>query len=513
MSHAEPFASHFSRRMPRPRIVTRGLIAVALLTISFLYAQAIWGAKAQQASQPDPSGRQPQEQAGANSDARGTAADTGASGTAADTGESARANSGEPWHWYRGNLHTHTLWSDGNDFPEMVVRWYRENGYQFLALSDHNVLSEGIRWIDVNEPEKRGAIGGFQRYQDTFGQDWVETRTSQGKQEVRLKSLQEFRPRFEEEEKFLLVQAEEITDSFESLPIHVNASNLVEMIRPQGGKSLRETIRNNFLAIENQKQQTNRPILGHLNHPNFDYAVSAEDLADVLPEKFFEVYNGHPDVHHLGDAQHLPVETMWDIANTIRIDQMRVMPLFGLATDDSHNYFGNRGASTGRGWVVVRASRLTPESLIASLEAGDFYASSGVALQAITIDEQKRILRVAIDTSSHPAARYTTRFLGTRKDFDRSREEMPGDPKSKRSPRYRYSADIGQVLASVEGSVAEYEFQGDELYVRAVITSDQPAENPSFDGQKQQAWTQPVGWQFWLEPGRLPESAPPFETK
>ena len=49
-------------------------------------------------------------------------------------------------HWYRGNLHTHSLWSDGNDVPEMICDWYKENGYQFVALSDHNILSTNPVW-------------------------------------------------------------------------------------------------------------------------------------------------------------------------------------------------------------------------------------------------------------------------------------------------------------------------------------------------------------------------------
>src|SRR5262245_37176519 len=51
--------------------------------------------------------------------------------------------------FWRGNLHTHSLWSDGDDFPEMVADWYKRHDYHFLALSDHNVLSEGERWIDA----------------------------------------------------------------------------------------------------------------------------------------------------------------------------------------------------------------------------------------------------------------------------------------------------------------------------------------------------------------------------
>jgi len=49
------------------------------------------------------------------------------------------------YRWWKGNLHTHSLWSDGDQFPEVVVDWYVRHGYQFLALSDHNVLLRGDR--------------------------------------------------------------------------------------------------------------------------------------------------------------------------------------------------------------------------------------------------------------------------------------------------------------------------------------------------------------------------------
>lgn len=38
---------------------------------------------------------------------------------------------------YRGNLHTHTSVSDGRKSPDEAVRWYRENGYDFVAITDH----------------------------------------------------------------------------------------------------------------------------------------------------------------------------------------------------------------------------------------------------------------------------------------------------------------------------------------------------------------------------------------
>ena len=50
--------------------------------------------------------------------------------------------------------------------------------------------------------------------------------------------------------------------------------------------------------------------------------------------------------------------------------------LFGLATDDSHNYhqLAVGKSNTGRGWVMVKAKSLSPANIISSMEKGDFYS-------------------------------------------------------------------------------------------------------------------------------------------
>jgi len=45
-----------------------------------------------------------------------------------------------PCHWLRGNHHGHSTRSDGRDEPLDVVRAYEEEGYDYLALSEHDVL-------------------------------------------------------------------------------------------------------------------------------------------------------------------------------------------------------------------------------------------------------------------------------------------------------------------------------------------------------------------------------------
>jgi hypothetical protein len=277
-----------------------------------------------------------------------------------------------PPRWWKGNLHTHTLWSDGDDFPEMVAEWYRDRGYQFLALSDHNVLSQGQRWMKVSDVELRGGKAPLEKYLARFGDKWVETRGGESEatpRQVRLKPLSEFRSVVEERGRFVLIQSEEISDGFESLPIHLNATNVLEVIKPQHGTSVANTIENIIRAVDEQSKRAGQEMLPHLNHPNFGWAVTAEDIAEVVSDHFFEVFNGHPLVHETGDDAHASIERMWDIANVLRIKRFNAPPLYGLATDDSHHYHfpGKSRSSPGRGWIMVRARHLTPESLLRAM--------------------------------------------------------------------------------------------------------------------------------------------------
>src|SRR5688572_12050858 len=125
--------------------------------------------------------------------------------------------------WWKGNLHTHSLWSDGDDYPEMIVGWYRDNGYNFLSLSDHNIMLSGTKWVDA--ATNRGGEAALEKYLKQYGTNWVEQREREGRPQVRLKTLQEFRARFESAGKFLLIAGEEISDNYEKLPIHINATH------------------------------------------------------------------------------------------------------------------------------------------------------------------------------------------------------------------------------------------------------------------------------------------------
>jgi len=393
----------------------------------------------------------------------------------------AGAGQTEP-QWWKGNLHTHSFWSDGDDFPEMAVQWYKDHGYQFLALSDHNRLSQGQRWMPVTEKQQ----GAFEQYRARFGDRWVETRKDEkGQTLVRLKPLSEYRCLFEQAGRFLLIQSEEITEK-----AHLNAINVLELIPPQGGPTMADILQNNVNAVLAQQDKTGQPMLIHINHPNFQWALTAEDMVGVKGARFFEVYNAHGYVNNEGDDLRASTERMWDIILARRLAEASPEILYAVATDDTHNYhkFDPRAANPGQAWIVVRANHLTPESLIRAMNAGDFYCSTGVTLKDVAFRNNTLTVKVAPE----PDVTYRIQFIGTRRGYNpSSREAANAEGKTVRTTHI-YSPQVGAVLAEDQGTTAGYTLKGDELYVRAKVISSRRNEKSHVADEFESAWVQPV---------------------
>lgn len=396
---------------------------------------------------------------------------------------------GDGAKWYRGNMHTHSLWSDGDNYPEMIASWYKERSYDFLVFTDHNVLLRGERWSDIDK--NKGGRKAFEKLKAAFPADWIKTRTADDQEQVQLKTFDEIFDRLAEPQKFLLIQGEEITDRYKNLPVHMCATNTNELLPPLGGESVVEVMQRNINAAVARRERTGVKTLVHLNHPNFGYAVTAEQLMQVQGENFFEVFNGHPSVKDSGDDTHASTERMWDIINTWRLTKLDLPLMHGLATDDGHNYHieqPGQGSQPGRGWVMVLASTLTPDALVDALEAGRFYSSTGVTLNSISVADGQ----LSVSVAPQEGASYRIDFIGTKKGFDDTTKPAADDEKVAAGLTRIYSNDVGKVLYSSAGTEASYRFAGDELYVRAVVTSSQKHPNPSEPGEFQKAWVQPI---------------------
>ena len=160
---------------------------------------------------------------------------------------------------------------------------------------------------------------------------------------------------------------------------------------------------------------------------------------------------------------------MWDLANHLRVNKLGGSVLYGVGTDDSHEYFGKAGSRPGRGWVMVRSKFLTPEHLIRAMKAGDFYASSGATLKDVRWEPESGTLSVQIDAQE--GVTYWTEYLVT---------DVDGEPE-----------DIGRVGLATQELSSSYSLKKGETIVRAVVTSSLEPADPVWREQKQQAWTQP----------------------
>ncbi len=381
------------------------------------------------------------------------------------------AEESEKPQWQRGNTHTHTLWSDGDAPPETAIAWYVDHGYDFLVLSDHNILQNGERWFDVSKdgrltPAKVDAV------ETRFGADFPETRELEGQSQMRLRRLDELKIMFDRPGDFVLIPGEEVTSSHRLAQIHINAINVDEVIPPQKSDSVQSTIQANLDAIIAWGVANDRPVFAHLNHPNFRKSLSASNLADMKGERFFEVYNGHRSVENERIGNRPSTEEMWDLALIARLAKGAGDGgmLYGIATDDAHDHYQADGVSVpGRGWVMVRTPDADADEIVNAMRAGNFYASSGVELTDVRADHR----RYAIDIAAEPGVTYFTEFIGAK--------VQDGDV-----------APTATVLAGTNANPAVYDFQGDELYVRARVTSSRPHPRPYLKGDPEMAWTQPV---------------------
>ena len=391
-----------------------------------------------------------------------------------------------PQYW-KGNLHTHSLWSDGDDFPEMIADWYKRHGYHFLALTEHNVIADAEKWVDAEAtPVRKKAV---EKYQNRFGKNWLEWREEKGKKQVRLKPLREFRSLLEESGKFLFVPAEEITTKFAKFPVHMNGINLRDAIKPIEGANVTETIRTNLKLAAEQEAKTTWPNVTFLNHPNFQWGVKAEEMIAAEELRYFEVFNGHSGVRNYGDETHAGCERIWDILLSVRLGKLGLPVVYGVATDDSHAYheFAIGKTNPGRGWCMVRTQHLTAESLVRAMKDGDFYFSTGVTLDSIAKAEGKLSLAIRIE----PGVTYKTEFVATMKGAPLDSEPMKDKDGKELDVTRRYSPEIGKVVNTSTEVNPSYTFTGNELYVRVKVTSSKPHPNPYQKGDTEVAWTQP----------------------
>jgi hypothetical protein len=422
------------------------------------------------------------------------------------------SSSAEQKQWYKGNTHTHTLWSDGNDFPEMAADWYKDHGYDFLVLSDHNILSRGEKWKDISKHIKSNNI--VEKHEARWGKGSLEMKVEDGKTMARLKTLDEVRELVEEPGRFIMIEGLELTsaagtdkDRKKFIPVHSNAVNVDEPLTPKRKPTVDEEFSHQEDLVSDYIARVDHPVFWRINHPNWKYSNTAEQVAYVRSAHGLEIFNAGSKCNNFGDDRRPSVVRLWDIINTIRIKELSIPPVFGCGTDDTHNYHTpadhyHSGAelrdAPGLAWVMVRSAALTADAITEALVRGDFYASTGITLKELRYDASIGIFSLEVDPK--PGMEYTIRFIGSPKDVSLD-HEIPDpvvDANGISHPVTGTYSDprLGAVLKEVAGTEASYRMRGSELYVRAVVSCD-AKDQPVIDSGAipSMAWTQPVGWE------------------
>ena len=409
--------------------------------------------------------------------------------------------------WKKGALHTHTLWSDGRNLPEMVIKTYRDRGFDFVCLSDHNIFPERENmYLPVAREEgpwpPMASRAELERAQAALP-DSIITERIAVRRFVKLKTHAELQKEFEEPGKFLVVPGEEITLMLEPYPCgsenaradyHINIFNLPCDLPILHGKDAREALTLNLRSYQQAAKKYPHPSFAMLNHPFWRYwDIDPRLLIDMPEFRHFEICNNGCESD--APAEDLfSVEQFWDFVLAHRLSQSKPL-LYATASDDLHFCDAERIDGHGGcelGWVMVNVpGKFTADAIVEAMDRGDYYPTTGVLLDGIDFDRATGTLRVRAQTES--GVNYRVEFITTKRDFDRSIEEKeyPDDGRFTRILPV-INDTIGRVVSTVEGAEASYTMRPDDLYVRAIVKSDKPAKIDSrFYPATRCAWTQP----------------------
>ena len=406
--------------------------------------------------------------------------------------------------WYKGMLHAHTCWSDGYVLPEQAVAAYKNGGYDFFSITDHNRIGKDAdRWMEVASvtggwPPTTIEPSVFEAYTAAFPD--AQWRTDGSKTYVRMSPLSEITARFNEEGRFLFMPGCEVTTRIGTpdnvaCDVHMNYIGLDSLI-PRAAKSdfmeklagttvaevIRETrVQVGRLAARNGYQ----PHLFFVNHPHWRYYdVLPQDIIDNPEVRFFEICNTGsawaPEDSMPKDG--FDNDRLWDVVNAVRCKCGERL-LYGIGTDDTHMY-PNSGSSRcaitfGDAWIGVRAAALTPAALIAAMKNGDFYASCGVDFEDVQFDSSTGTLSVSVSAKAGVA--YTVKFITTKSGASTEPVRTVELPQQEDRPARSvpvYSDAVGAVVKTVSfgagaSASASYTLAADDLYVRARVESDE----------------------------------------
>ena len=247
----------------------------------------------------------------------------------------------------KGGLHCHTTRSDGRGTPEEVIRLHKDNGYDFLAITDHRKYN-----YENFAPDVEITILPGMEFDNTFYRD---------------KGFRCFHT-------VCVGPAKEDGNGYDQ-----------DETMPSG-------------TAKNQEEY--QPYLDAI-HAKKNLTVYCHPEWSSTPARYFEKMKGNfaMEIWNSGCAIEDDMDTdaaYWDelLGQGIKI--------YGVATDDGHSMYQHC-----KGWGMVRAEN-NINSILAALEEGKFYSSCGPEIYNFYVEEDKVVVecseveKIRLHCDGHP---------------------------------------------------------------------------------------------------------------
>jgi len=176
---------------------------------------------------------------------------------------------------------------------------------------------------------------------------------------------------------FLVIGGEEVTMNCKNRPVHINGIGIRHLVKPIRAKSIEEMVAVTVLNIRKAGG------IAQIDHPFYMGRFSEKELGVIGGFFLLEVHN---TMVSTGPEHEMLLDRLTWMGKNV----------YGTAGDDAHYYKPrkNKYGTPGQGWIMLRAPSLTLENVMASLQNGDFYATSGITLSELTITDRDYRVRV-----------------------------------------------------------------------------------------------------------------------
>lgn len=255
---------------------------------------------------------------------------------------------------YKANLHSHSTLSDGKLTPDELKTLYKDNGYDILAITDHEYPKSHN---DLTEKDFL-MITGYEAY----------IRPS------RICRFDRFKPEIhinliaKDKDNEGIVAYDPFYCKYMPLPKAVIAKHYGNI----GSRKFTVSYIQKFIDTADKNGY-----LVSLNHPVW----SMQDTRSILKLKNFwsmEIFNTS-SMKTSGYAENMPLYDM-----LLREDNR----MFVHGSDDNHNKraISDPLSDSFGAWTVVSADKLEYKTIISAMEKGDMYASTGPSIYSIGIE-------------------------------------------------------------------------------------------------------------------------------